>query len=102
MVAVYFGAQTAMAFGRDVRKRLFGHVQTFSAQEVATFGAPTLITRTTNDVQQVQMVVLLTFTMMIMAPIMLVGGVIMAMREDVGLSARAAGLGAGARASSSA
>ncbi|WP_456786868.1 ABC transporter ATP-binding protein [Cellulomonas sp. P5_C5] len=87
VVAVYFGARTAMAFGRDVRKRLFGHVQTFSAQEVATFGAPTLITRTTNDVQQVQMVVLLTFTMMIMAPILLVGGVIMAMREDVGLSA---------------
>ncbi|MBO3102993.1 ABC transporter ATP-binding protein [Cellulomonas fengjieae] len=86
VVAVYFGARTAMAFGRDVRKRLFGHVQTFSAREVATFGAPTLITRTTNDVQQVQMVVLLTFTMMIMAPIMLVGGVIMAMREDVGLS----------------
>ena len=77
-------------------------MQTFSAQEVATFGAPTLITRTTNDVQQVQMVVLLTFTMMIMAPILLVGGVIMAMREDVGLSARPAGLGAGARRSSSA
>jgi len=87
VVAVYFGARTAMAFGRDVRKRLFGHVQTFSAQEVATFGAPTLITRTTNDVQQVQMVVLLTFTFMIMAPIMLIGGVIMAMQEDVGLSA---------------
>ena len=102
IVAVYFGARTAMAFGRDVRKRLFGHVQTFSAQEVAKFGAPTLITRTTNDVQQVQMVVLMTFTMMIMAPIMLVGGVIMAMREDVGLSAHPAGLGAGARRSSSA
>jgi ATP-binding cassette subfamily B protein len=87
VVAVYFGARTAMAFGRDVRRRLFGHVQTFSAQEVATFGAPTLITRTTNDVQQVQMVVLLTFTVMIMAPILLVGGVIMAIREDVGLSA---------------
>ncbi len=87
VVAVYFGARTAMAFGRDVRRRLFGHVQTFSAQEMATFGAPTLITRTTNDVQQVQMVVLLTFTVMIMAPILLVGGVIMAIREDVGLSA---------------
>ncbi|KRD45435.1 multidrug ABC transporter ATP-binding protein [Cellulomonas sp. Root930] len=87
VIAVYFGSRTAMAFGRDVRKRLFGHVQTFSAQEVAKFGAPTLITRTTNDVQQVQMVVLLTFTLMIMAPIMLVGGVVMAMREDVGLSA---------------
>lgn len=86
IIAVYYGSRTAMAFGRDVRKRLFGQVQTFSAQEVAKFGAPTLITRTTNDVQQVQMVTMMTFTMMIMAPIMLVGGVIMAMREDVVLS----------------
>ena len=91
-----------MAFGRDVRKRLFGHVQTFSAQEVATFGAPTLITRTTNDVQQVQMVVLLTFTMMIMAPILLVGGVIMAHARGRRAVRGAAGLGARARASSSA
>lgn len=86
IIAVYYGSRTAMAFGRDVRKRLFGQVQTFSAQEVAKFGAPTLITRTTNDVQQVQMVTMMTFTMMIMAPIMLVGGVIMAMQEDVVLS----------------
>lgn len=86
VIAVYYGSRTAMAFGRDVRERLFGQVQTFSAQEVAKFGAPTLITRTTNDVQQVQMVTQMTFTMMIMAPIMLVGGVIMAMREDVVLS----------------
>ena len=56
IIAVYYGSRTAMAFGRDVRERLFGQVQTFSAQEVAKFGAPTLITRTTNDVQQVQMV----------------------------------------------
>ncbi|MDM7830967.1 ABC transporter ATP-binding protein [Cellulomonas edaphi] len=87
VIAVYYGSRTAMAFGRDVRKRLFGHVQTFSAQEVGKFGAPTLITRTTNDVQQVQMVVLMTFTFMIMAPIMLVGGVVMALQEDVKLSA---------------
>jgi ATP-binding cassette, subfamily B, multidrug efflux pump len=87
IVAVYYGARTAMAFGRDVRGRLFGHVQTFSAQEVGKFGAPTLITRTTNDVQQVQMVVLMTFTFMIMAPIMLIGGVVMALQEDVKLSA---------------
>ncbi|MET0787733.1 MAG: ABC transporter ATP-binding protein [Cellulomonas sp.] len=86
IIAVYYGSRTAMAFGRDVRRRLFGQVQTFSAQEVAKFGAPTLITRTTNDVQQVQMVTMMTFTMMIMAPIMLVGGVIMAMQEDVALS----------------
>lgn len=86
VVAVYFGSKAAMGFGRDVRGRLFGHVQTFSAQELGRFGAPTLITRTTNDVQQVQMVVLLTFTLMIIAPIMLLGGVVMALQEDVGLS----------------
>lgn len=86
IVAVYYGARTAMSFGRDVREALFTHVQTFSAREVGQFGAPTLITRTTNDVQQVQMVVLMTFTMMVMAPIMLVGGVVMALREDVLLS----------------
>lgn len=86
VAAVYFGAKAAMAFGRDVRGRLFGHIQTFSAQEIGHFGAPTLITRTTNDVQQVQMVVLFTFTLMIVAPIMLVGGVVMALQEDVELS----------------
>ncbi|GAA3823189.1 ABC transporter ATP-binding protein [Cellulomonas soli] len=86
VAAVYYGARTSMAFGRDVRGRLFGHVQTFSAQEVGKFGAPTLITRTTNDVQQVQMVVLMSFTMLLMAPIMLVGGVVMALQEDVALS----------------
>jgi len=87
IAAVYFGAGAAMALGRDLRAGLFTHVQTFSAREVGQFGAPTLITRTTNDVQQIQMVVLLTFTVMVMAPIMLVGGVIMALQEDVGLSA---------------
>ncbi len=86
VAAVYFGARAAMAFGRDVREGLFTQVQDFSAQEVGHFGAPSLITRTTNDVQQVQMVVLLSFTMMVMAPIMLVGGVVMALREDVALS----------------
>ncbi|MFI2751845.1 ABC transporter ATP-binding protein [Cellulomonas sp. P22] len=87
VAAVWFGARAAMAFGRDLRENLFTHVQTFSAREVGRFGAPTLITRTTNDVQQVQMVVLMTFTVMVMAPIMLVGGVVMALRQDVGLSA---------------
>ncbi|MEP7763238.1 ABC transporter ATP-binding protein [Sanguibacter sp. 25GB23B1] len=86
VVAVYFGARAAMGFGRDVRGALFTRVQSFSGQEVGTFGAPTLITRTTNDVQQVQMVVMLGLTVMVMAPIMLVGGVVMALREDVGLS----------------
>lgn len=86
VAAVWFGAKAAMGFGRDVRGRLFRTVQGFSARELGQFGAPTLITRTTNDVQQVQMVVLMTFTFVIMAPIMLVGGVVMALQEDPGLS----------------
>lgn len=86
VVAVYFGARTAMSFGRDVRAALFHRVSGFSGREVAHFGAPSLITRTTNDVQQVQMLVVMTSTMMIAAPIMAVGGVIMALREDLGLS----------------
>jgi len=86
IVAVYFGAKVAMSFGRDVRGGLFTRVQSFSAQEMGVLGAPSLITRTTNDVQQVQMVVLMAFTIMVMAPIMLVGGVIMALQEDVELS----------------
>ena len=87
VAAVWFGARTAMAFGRDVRARLFDQVQSFSQQEMGKFGAPTLITRTTNDVQQVQMVVFMTFVFLVMAPLMLVGGVVMSLREDVGLSA---------------
>jgi ATP-binding cassette subfamily B protein len=75
-----------MAFGRDVRSAVFHRVGTFSAREVNQFGAPSLITRNTNDVQQVQMLVLMTCTMLVGAPIMLVGGVIMALRQDVGLS----------------
>src|SRR4051812_32347137 len=86
IVAVYFGARTAMAVGRDVRASIFGKVQDFSAREVGQFGAPSLITRTTNDVQQVQMLVLLTFTLMVSAPIMCVGGVVLALRQDVPLS----------------
>ncbi|AIA05189.1 ABC transporter ATP-binding protein [Streptomyces noursei] len=85
--AVYFGARTAMALGRDVRAAVFDRVQSFSAREVGGFGAPSLITRTTNDVQQVQMLVLMTFTMMVSAPIMCIGGVIMALNQDVPLSA---------------
>jgi ATP-binding cassette subfamily B protein len=86
VAAVYFGARSAMAFGRDVRSAVFHRVGTFSAREVNQFGAPSLITRNTNDVQQVQMLVLMTCTMLVGAPIMLVGGVIMALRQDVGLS----------------
>lgn len=84
--AVWYGSYAATGFGRDLRRRLFAHVQTFSARELGQFGAPTLITRTTNDVQQIQMVALMTFTFVLMAPIMLVGGVVMALQEDVGLS----------------
>ncbi|MGC4804445.1 ABC transporter ATP-binding protein [Micromonospora sp. DT233] len=86
VAAVYLGARTAMGFGRDVRGALFSHVNRFSAREVARFGAPSLITRNTNDVQQVQMLVLMSCTMLVTAPIMSVGGVVMALREDVGLS----------------
>jgi ATP-binding cassette subfamily B multidrug efflux pump len=86
VAAVYFGARTAMAFGRDVRGALFSRVGTFSAREMAHFGAPSLITRTTNDVQQVQMLVVMTCTMMVGAPIMCAGGIIMALRQDLGLS----------------
>ncbi|SCG42701.1 ABC transporter ATP-binding protein [Micromonospora inositola] len=86
IAAVYLGARTAMGFGRDVRAAIFGHVNRFSAREVARFGAPSLITRNTNDVQQVQMLVLMSCTMLVAAPIMSVGGVVMALNEDVGLS----------------
>ena len=84
--AVFFGARTAMAAGRDIRGAIFDRVQTFSAREVGQFGAPSLITRTTNDVQQVQMLALMTFTLMVMAPIMCIGGIVLALRQDVPLS----------------
>ncbi|HEX6931104.1 MAG TPA: ABC transporter ATP-binding protein [Streptosporangiaceae bacterium] len=84
--AVYFGARTAMALGRDVRLAIFAKVQQFSARETGHFGAPSLITRGTNDVQQVQMLALMTFTMMVAAPIMCVGGIILALHQDVQLS----------------
>ncbi len=84
--AVFHGARTAMGFGRDVRGAVFHRVGDFSAREVDRFGAPSLITRSTNDVQQVQMLVLTSCTMLVSAPIMCVGGVVMALREDVGLS----------------
>ncbi|HYK31518.1 MAG TPA: ABC transporter ATP-binding protein [Streptosporangiaceae bacterium] len=84
--AVYFGARTAMALGRDVRLAVFKRVQDFSAREVGHFGTPSLITRNTNDVQQVQMLALMTFTLMVSAPIMCVGGIILALNQDVPLS----------------
>ncbi|WP_307717857.1 ABC transporter ATP-binding protein [Streptomyces sp. V4I23] len=84
--AVFYGARTAAALGRDVRADIFARVQSFSAREVGHFGAPSLITRTTNDVQQVQMLVLMAFTLMVSAPIMCVGGILMALGQDVPLS----------------
>src|SRR5204863_8327540 len=84
--AVYFGAKVAMSFGRDVRNSLFHQVTDFSAREVGSFGAPSLITRITNDVQQVQLLVVMMCTMAISAPITMCVGVVMALRQDVGLS----------------
>ncbi len=86
VAAVYCGARTAMGLGRDVRAAVFHRVGSFSSREITRFGAPSLITRNTNDVQQVQMLVLLSCTLMVSAPIMMAGGVIMALREDIGLS----------------
>ncbi|MFE0589443.1 ABC transporter ATP-binding protein [Micromonospora echinospora] len=86
IVAVRYSALAAMGFGRDIRAAVFRHVTRFSAREVARFGAPSLITRNTNDVQQVQMLVLVAGSMLVTAPIMSVGGLVMALREDVGLS----------------
>ena len=86
VIGVYLSAKVSMAFGRDVRSGIFRKVETFSQVEVNTFGAASLITRNTNDVQQVQQVLLLALTQMISAPILVVGGLIMALRQDVPLS----------------
>jgi ATP-binding cassette subfamily B multidrug efflux pump len=87
IASVYWGSKTAMSFGRDLRGELFRKVQSFSQTEVDQFGTPSLITRTTNDVQQVQMAVLMGLNVMISAPIMCLGGIIMALRQDLALSA---------------
>ena len=84
--AVYYGSKVAMGFGRDVRRSLFHQVNDFSSREVAQFGAPSLITRITNDVQQVQMLVLMTCTLLLAAPFTTIGGVFLAMHQDLGLS----------------
>ncbi len=86
ITAVYFASRTSMALGRDLRARQFEQVGTFSSKELNHFGAPSLITRASNDVQQVQTLVHFGSTMMVTAPIMMVGGILMAVREDVGLS----------------
>jgi ATP-binding cassette subfamily B multidrug efflux pump len=86
IIAVYWGSKVGMSFGRDVRSSIFRKVESFSRAELDTFGTASLITRNTNDVQQVQMVVLLGLNMMIIAPILAVGGIILALRQDVPLS----------------
>jgi ATP-binding cassette, subfamily B, multidrug efflux pump len=86
IIAIYFGARAAMSFGRDVRGALFRGVTAFSAADVNTFGASSLITRITNDVQQVQMLVVMICTLFVAAPIMIVGGLFFAVREDGPLS----------------
>ncbi|MCX6407583.1 MAG: ABC transporter ATP-binding protein [Propionibacteriales bacterium] len=86
VVAVYVGARVAMALGRDLRAGVFDAVEGFAARELAEFGAPTLVTRATNDVQQVQLLVFMALTLLVSAPIMAIGGVAMALRQDVELS----------------
>lgn len=84
--AAWFGARSSMAFGRDLRQAIFDRAMSFSSKEMNSFGAPTLITRNTNDVQQLQMLVLMTAIMIVSAPLTMIGGVVMALREDIGLS----------------
>ena len=86
VIAVWFGARSAMGLGRDIRAMVFRRVARYSAEDMGHFGTPTLITRGTNDVQQVQMTFMMTMNFMVAAPIMAIGGIIMAMREDAGLS----------------
>ncbi|MBO0907249.1 ABC transporter ATP-binding protein [Arthrobacter sunyaminii] len=86
VAATYFASRVAMSVGRNIRDELFTTVESFSSREVGVFGAPSLITRTTNDVQQVQMALLMTFTVMVSAPIMGIGGVLLALNQDVALS----------------
>jgi ATP-binding cassette, subfamily B, multidrug efflux pump len=86
IIAVYFSSRTAMAFGRDLRSAIFRAVEGFSQHEVNHFGTPSLITRNTNDVQQVQMLVFMALVVMVSAPIMMIGGIIMALRQDVPLT----------------
>lgn len=86
IIATYFAAQASMALGRDIRRDVFDKVSDFSEREVATFGPGSLITRNTNDVQQVQMLAMMGSTMLVTAPLLAVGGVVMALRQDVGLA----------------
>ena len=84
--AVYFGSRIGMGFGRDLRSAMFDHVTSLSETETARFGAPSLLTRTTNDVRQIQVLVQMTATVMVTAPIMGLGGIAMAVHQDAGLA----------------
>ena len=86
ITSVWFGARVSMGMGRDIRRSVYTRVDRFSTEEMGRYGAPTLITRATNDVQQVQMLVLMTLNFMVMVPIMSIGGIVMAIQEDPGLS----------------
>lgn len=86
IIATYFAARAAMSAGRDMRRDVYEKVSGFSEREVSTFGAGTLITRNTNDVQQVQMLAMMGATMLVTAPLLAIGGIIMALQQDVGLS----------------
>ncbi|MGO1408460.1 MAG: ABC transporter ATP-binding protein [Brachybacterium sp.] len=86
IASVWFGARVSMGMGRDIRRSIYTRVDRFSTEEMGRYGAPTLITRATNDVQQVQMLVLMSLNFMVMVPIMSIGGIVMAIREDPGLS----------------
>ena len=84
--ATYFGSRTGMGFGRDLRRAIFDHVTTFSERETARFGAPTLLTRSTNDVRQIQYLVQISGTVLVTAPIMCVGGIVMAIHQEAALT----------------
>lgn len=86
IIATYFAARAAMAMGRDIRRDVYAKVSSFSEREVSNFGAGSLITRNTNDVQQVQMLAMMGATMLVTAPLLAIGGIIMALQQDVALS----------------
>lgn len=86
LIAIYIGARVAMAVSRDLRAAVFAKVETFGSREVRAFGTPTLITRNTNDVQQVQLLLFVTLTLLVSAPMTGLGGLLLALREDVPLS----------------
>ncbi len=86
VAAIYFGSRTGMGFGRDLRAAMFEHVTTFSERETALFGASTLLTRSTNDVRQIQYLVQISATVLVTAPIMCLGGILMAVRQDAALT----------------